>query len=60
MSTAFKDPDSHTYLAGTAVASSSLMQEVAGLSPFTVMTIFLSLNSLKHLEKTPVGHIRLH
>ena len=32
----FKDPDSHTCLAGTVVASWSLTQ--AGLNPFTVMT----------------------
>ena len=33
----FKDPASHMCLAGAAVASWSLTQEVAGLSPFTVM-----------------------
>ena len=30
----FKDPVSHMCLAGTVVASWSLTQEVAGLSPF--------------------------
>ena len=34
----FKDPVSHMCLAGAVVASWSLAQEVAGLSPFTVMT----------------------
>ena len=33
----FKDPVSHVCLAGAVVASLSLTQEVAGLSPFTVM-----------------------
>ena len=36
--TPFKDPVSHMRLAGADVATWSLMQEVAGLSPFTVMT----------------------
>ena len=34
----FKDSVSHVCLAGIEVASWSLTQEVAGLSPFTVMT----------------------
>ena len=34
----FKDPVSHMCLAGTVVASLSLMQEVTGSSPFAVMT----------------------
>ena len=34
----FKYPVSHMCLAGAVVASWSLIQEVAGLSPFTVMT----------------------
>ena len=34
----FKDPVSHMCLAGSVVASWSITQEVAGLSPFTVMT----------------------
>ena len=34
----FKDPVSHMCLAGSVVASWSLRQEMAGLSPFTVMT----------------------
>ena len=52
----FKDSVSHMCLAGSEVASYSLTQEVAGLSPFTAMTIILSLNllnSVKHLGKTP-------
>ena len=34
----FKDPVSQMCLTGTVVASWSLTQEVAGSSPFTVMT----------------------
>ena len=34
----YKDPISHACLAGIVAASWSLTQEVAGLSPFTVMT----------------------
>ena len=34
----FKDPVSYMCLAGTVVVSSSLAQEVAGSSPFTLMT----------------------
>ena len=34
----FKDPVSHTFLAGAVVASWSLTHEVAGLRHFTVMT----------------------
>ena len=42
----FKDPVSHMCLAGTVIASWSLTQEKAGLSPFTIMTnIFV--NSVK-------------
>ena len=52
----FKDPFFHMCLAGDVVASWSLTQEVAGLSPFTVMTnIFVSQFvefSEKHLGKT--------
>ena len=33
----FKDPLSHIFLASVLVAFCSLMQEVVGLSPFTVM-----------------------
>ena len=40
-----KDPVSHMYLAGAVAAFWSLTQEVEGSSPFTVMTIILSLNS---------------
>ena len=57
----FKDPVSHMCLAGAVVASWSLTQEVAGLSPFTVMTnifvtefaefsiIFRNINSIGHV-----------
>ena len=41
----FKDPISHTCLAGAVVACWSLTQEVAGSSPFNIIN-FLSLNSL--------------
>ena len=34
----FKDPLSHVCLAGDVVASWSLTQEMAGLSPFTIIT----------------------
>ena len=34
----FKDPFSHMCLAGVVKASWSITQEMAGLSPFTVMT----------------------
>ena len=34
----FKDPVSHMCLAGVLVAPWSVTQEVAGLSPFTVIT----------------------
>ena len=50
----FKDPVSHMCLAGVVVASWSLRQEVAGSTPFTVMTkLFVtefreSDKSLKH------------
>ena len=50
--TQFKDPVSHVCLASAVVASWSFTQEVAGSSPFTVMTnIFVTV---KHLAKTPV------
>ena len=39
----FKDYVSHMCLAGAAVASWSLTQEMAGLNPFTVMTNIFSL-----------------
>ena len=40
----FEDPISHMCLAGAVVASWSLTPEVAGLSPFTVMTnIFVTV-----------------
>ena len=47
----FKDLVSHMCLAGAVVASWFLTQEVVGSNPFTIMTIFLSLNSL-NLVKT--------
>ena len=48
-------------LAGTVVASSSLTQEVAGLSPFTIIrNIFVTelteLIQWKHLGKTRMCH----
>ena len=49
----FKDPVSHMCLAGALVASWSLTQEVAGSSPFTVMTnTFVTENLVKHLGKS--------
>ena len=59
----FEDPVSNTCLAGTVVASQSLRQEVAGLSPFTVMTnIFVTefAEFSEHLGKTPMRHIHMH
>ena len=46
----FKDPVSHMCLAGAVVASWSLTQEVAGSSPFTVMTNILSVNVLNSVK----------
>ena len=47
----FKDPVSGIYLAGAVVVSRSLTQEVAGSSPFTVMTnIFWSFEFAKFSE----------
>ena len=57
----FKDPVSHTCLAGTVVATWSLTQKMASSSPFTVMTnIFVtefsdSVNSVKTFEKNSIG-----
>ena len=48
--TQFKDPVSHMCLAGTAVASWSLTQKVAGSSPFDDK-YFLSINSVKKIRK---------
>ena len=42
-------------LAGAVIASWSLTEEVAGWSPFTVMTNILSLNSIKHLRKSSLS-----
>ena len=53
----FKDHVSHMCPADAVVACWSLTQEMACLSPFAVMTKILSLNSLnsvKHLGKTPI------
>ena len=47
----FKDLVSDMCLAGAVVASWSLTQDVAGSSPFVVMTNILSLNSVKTLKK---------
>ena len=44
----FKDPVSIICIAGAVVASRSLTQEVAGLSPFNDK--FLSLNSLNSVK----------
>ena len=41
----FKDPVSYKCLAGTVVTSWALTQEVAGSSPFTVMTNILAGSS---------------
>ena len=46
----WRDPVSHVCLAGAVVASLSLTQEVAGSSPFTVMTNILSLNLLNSVK----------
>ena len=45
----FKDPATHTCLAGAMVASWSLTQEVAGLNPFNE-NYFLTLNSLNSVK----------
>ena len=47
--TQFKDPATHTCLAGAMVASWSLTQEVAGLNPFNE-NYFLTLNSLNTVK----------
>ena len=52
----FKDPVSHMFLAGAVAASWSLTQEVAGLSPFTIMTNILktfreNLNAVNVIHK---------
>ena len=49
----FKDPTLFGVFAGTVVASWSFTQEVAGLSPFTVMTNFYQIQ-WKHLGKTQI------
>ena len=46
----FKDPVSHMCLAGTVVASWYLTQEVAGSSPFTVMTNSFVIESAEFSE----------
>ena len=50
----FKYPVSNTSLAGAEVASQSLTQEAAGSNPFTEMTNFLSLNSVKTFREYSV------
>ena len=55
----FKDPVFHICLAGTAVASWSLTQEVAGLSPFTLMTNILSVNSVKTFRENSINVCRI-
>ena len=49
----YKDPVSHMCLVAAVVASWSLTQEVAGSSPFTVISNILA-NSVKQLGKTPL------
>ena len=51
-----KVPASHICLAGAVVASWSLMQEMAGLNPFTVMTNNFSLNSLKTFRENSIDY----
>ena len=46
-----KHPVCHMCLSGAVVASRSLTQEVAGLSPFTTMTNILSLSSVKKFRE---------
>ena len=48
----FKDPVPNMCLAGSVVASWSLTQELAG---WQFQALLLSLNSVKHLRKTPLG-----
>ena len=48
--TQFKEPVSHMCLVGTVVGSWCLKQQVAGSSPFTVMTNTLSLNSANSMK----------
>ena len=47
----FKNPVSHTCLAGAVIASWSLSQEVAGLSPFTEKTNIFVTESSEFSEK---------
>ena len=42
------------WFAGAVVASWSLMPDVAGSSPLTVMAIFLSLNSVKTFKNNSI------
>ena len=59
----FKDPVSHMCLAATVVTSWSQTQEMSGLSPFTVTTNILSLNSAKLKISLAAGEMvkfRLH
>ena len=50
----FKILVSHICLAGAVVASWSLTQEMAGLSPFIVMTNIFSLNSGKIFKENSI------
>ena len=49
--TQFKDPVSHMCLAGTVVVSWSLIQEVAGSSPFTLMTNIFVTDFSENVQK---------
>ena len=50
----FKDLVSHMCLAGAVLACWSLTQEVAVLSPFTVMRNIFVTGFREHLEKTQI------
>ena len=47
----FKDPVSHTCLAGAILVSWSLTREVAGSNPFTVMTNIFVIEFMKTLRE---------
>ena len=56
--TQFKDPVSHMCLAGAVVTSWSLIQEVVGSSPFTVITnIFVTEFSENIKGKLNYAHV---
>ena len=50
----FKDPVPHMCLAGAMIACWSLTQEVAGSSPYTVMTNIFVTEFGKQLGKSPM------